>query len=139
MGCKGSKSEKSHKRTPAGSQSHAIKTPPSWKSDTPLSRLRLKRMREEFWDTRVEGHKETWDTLKGIVEFVQAKDLEMANVAAQSAGIVVPPSGTLNEVYDALGVSYKLPPFVISDPSNIAPDTLDDGTTRDDMKRSAMV
>jgi len=96
-------------------------------------------MREEFWDTRVEGSKVTWDTLKAVVEAVLNKDIELAHTIAQSAGLVVQANGQLTQVYDPLGELYKLPQYVLSDPTNVAPDSYDDGTTRDDMRRTQMI
>lgn len=48
-----------------------VQLPKPWKAEPPfgpLTETELKRMREEFWDTRTEGRQEMWQALKAAAE-----------------------------------------------------------------------
>lgn len=119
------------------------------------SRAELDREREEFFDTRVSGRPEVWQTLKAALEVLweaddttrqtpataisengahaDEHDPAVALATAQSilnAGDILLPTGDLaNGAYDALGNYYQLPPQIVCDPINVNvnEDTLSDG------------
>lgn len=112
------------------------------------SRATLDRERDEFFDTRVSGRPEVWQTLKAALEVLWdsdnarpslaaavpedgAKDAEqhdpaVALATAQSiltaADILLPTGDLANGVYDSLGNYYQLPPQIVCDPVNIVAD-----------------
>lgn len=106
------------------------------------SRAELDREREEFFDTRVSGRPEVWQTLKAALEVLwhaenaacpcpaaipqdemDEHDPTVALATAQSildAGEILLPTGDLaNGAYDALGNYYQLPPQIVCDPINL--------------------
>lgn len=116
------------------------------------SRAALDRERVEFFDTRVSGRPEVWQTLNAALEVLWEADITrqspatipehgvqddehdpaVALATAQSilnAGDILLPTGDLaNGAYDSLGNYYQLPPQVVCDPVNIvaSEDTLGD-------------
>ncbi|KAK0743424.1 hypothetical protein B0T18DRAFT_392208 [Schizothecium vesticola] len=115
------------------------------------TRASLDRERTDFFDTRVTGRQEVWQTIRVALEVMWAverggeegrrsngvggpseQDPAVALATAQSiltAADVTLPTGDLAQgVYDALGNYYSLPEYVVCDPQNIAqPRGLDDG------------
>lgn len=107
------------------------------------SRATLDREREEFFDTRVSGRPEVWQTLKAALEVLwdadnarpsptavpkddanaDEHDPAVALATAQSiltaADILLPTGDLANGVYDSLGNYYQLPPHIVCDPINI--------------------
>jgi hypothetical protein len=73
----------------------------------------LMRKREDFWSSRFEGDKETWETLRnlceGDLEDNQLKDL-------LSAIGITTYSGCINVVYDNKGNLYEIPNYCIHEP-----------------------
>ncbi|TWU73995.1 hypothetical protein ED733_005524 [Metarhizium rileyi] len=97
-----------------------------WASaDRHWTRQRLDDERAEFFDTRVTGRSEVWQTIHAAVTVLQEAEGEGydALVTAQSilsaAEISLPTGDLSNGVYDSLGNYYQLPQWVVSDPSNI--------------------
>lgn len=89
-----------------------------WRSEEPLTRAQLTRMRDEFWDTEPAygGDRNIWDALKAACD----ADLETARAILQGAGVIVA-AADMSICYDERGSKYELPRFVISDPSNLVP------------------
>lgn len=133
-----------------------------WASkDRSWSRNSLDRERTEFFDTRVSGHSEIWQTLKAALEVLWEADIAhqptptsldgteteadsdehnpaVALATAQSildaADITLPTGNLADGVYDALGNYYQLPAQVVSDPVNIVSgDGVGDDNTKDDL------
>ncbi|KAK0715902.1 hypothetical protein B0H67DRAFT_601340 [Lasiosphaeris hirsuta] len=111
----------------------------------------LKRERIEFFDTRVTGRQEIWQTIRVALEVLWAADVsaregraqhngdgqgpseedpEIALATAQSiltaADITLPTGDLAQGAYDSLGNYYSLPEHIVSDPLNLAPHS-DDG------------
>lgn len=106
--------------------------------------VELRRERDEFFDTRVTGREEIWQTLKAALEVLWAaeaatrqtrisrrsedgpseQDPATALATAQSiinAADITLPTGDLRDgAYDPLGNLYQIPRHIISDPSNLA-------------------
>lgn len=120
------------------------------------TRAALDRERLEFFDTRVSGRPEVWQTLKAALEVlweadtarqspaatpengalhedVDERDPAVALATAQTilnaADILLPTGDLANGAYDALGNYYELPPQIVCDPVNIVAneDALSDG------------
>lgn len=130
-----------------------------WASTTKTwSRAALDRERLEFFDTRVSGRSEVWQTLKAALEVLWEADIARQSLAttpedglqtdehdpvvalatAQSilnAGDILLPTGDLaNGAYDALGNYYQLPPQVVCDPVNIVANQDILGDSKDGLK-----
>eukprot|EP00191_Tetraselmis_sp_GSL018_P000473 CAMPEP_0177615104 /NCGR_PEP_ID=MMETSP0419_2-20121207/23196_1 /TAXON_ID=582737 /ORGANISM="Tetraselmis sp., Strain GSL018" /LENGTH=84 /DNA_ID=CAMNT_0019112577 /DNA_START=275 /DNA_END=529 /DNA_ORIENTATION=+ len=76
----------------------------------------LKAKRDEFWDTQPAygGNRVVWDTLKGAI----VADQETMKAMIDAAGLIVA-KPDMSEIYDAQGVLYELPKYVLSDPTNL--------------------
>ncbi|KAL2019299.1 hypothetical protein VTK56DRAFT_9766 [Thermocarpiscus australiensis] len=122
----------------------------------------LRRERAEFFDTRVSGRQEIWQTLHAALEVLwtadeaarngrfrrmseddgpSEEDPAIALATAQSildaADITLPTGDLYNGAYDAFGNYYQLPHHIVSDPLNLVwrPDMTRDGDL-DDAKTS---
>lgn len=93
--------------------------------------------RTEFFDTRVTGRPEVWQTIRAALQVLwdptdgEAQDdgsngLATAQMILSAAEISLPTGDLVNGVYDSLGNYYQLPEWVVSDPRNVAQDN-DDG------------
>ena len=81
-------------------------------SNIPLDELKKKR--EAFWGTRVEGNNQTWNFLK---EICKMPDGEEKNLEAMlQAYDLTPYKNCINVSYDALGGLYEIPNYCIHDP-----------------------
>jgi len=88
-----------------------------WKSDHPLTKVELDKMRDDFWfSTRgTEGRQEVWETLKAACE----ADDETCDVILEAAGIKTE-RGSLESCYDELGAKYEIPIYCIREPTNMS-------------------
>jgi hypothetical protein len=97
-----------------------VQLPKPWKAEPPfgpLTETELKRMREEFWDTRVEGRQEMWQALKAAAE---TNDETLRNEIVKAAGLTpANERGTLESCYDELGNYYEVPVYCLRDPDNL--------------------
>ncbi|KAK5657784.1 hypothetical protein OQA88_2857 [Cercophora sp. LCS_1] len=105
----------------------------------------LKRERVEFFDTRVTGRQEVWQTIRAALEVLwiadaaardgqtrreaglggpSEEDPAIALATAQSildAADITLPSGDLAQgAYDSLGNYYSMPEYIVSDPLNLS-------------------
>lgn len=99
----------------------------------------MDRERTDFFDTRVSGRPEIWQTLHAALGVLWAadtttpddpsdssddKNASLALATAQSildaADITLPTGNLADGAYDLLGNYYQLPAHVVSDPTNIA-------------------
>jgi hypothetical protein len=91
----------------------------AWEKDFPaITSTELKRRREEFWDTRVEGRKEAWQAIKLACE---AGDEGTSLAILDSAGLT---PFDMNKpdccfCYDDHGAKYEVPMYVLRDPANV--------------------
>ncbi|KAK4444929.1 hypothetical protein QBC34DRAFT_170631 [Podospora aff. communis PSN243] len=119
----------------------------------------LRRERTDFFDTRVTGRQEVWQTIHAALEVLwiadeaaregrlqreggaegpSDEDPAIALATAQSiltaADITLPTGDLAQGAYDALGNYYSLPEHIVSDPLNISirPDLTDDAGLEDD-------
>lgn len=100
-------------------------------SDKIWTRRQLDREREAFFDTRVAGRTEVWQTLHGALEVLWSSSLAngdfeggiaTAQTILEAAGLTLPTGDLANGVYDTLGAFYSLPEWVVADPENLAED-----------------
>lgn len=82
-------------------------------SNIPLEELKKKR--EAFWGTRIEGNKQTWNFLKEICEMPDGEEKNLE--AMLQAYDLTPYKNCINVSYDALGGLYEIPNYCIHDPS----------------------
>jgi hypothetical protein len=98
------------------------------------TKAQLAQERAEFFDTRVTGRPEVWQTIHAALEALWepnsqgAQDdgsdgLATAQIILTAAEISLPTGDLANGVYDSLGNLYQLPEWVVSDPENILEDT----------------
>ena len=120
------------------------------------SHAALQRERTDFFDTRVTGRQEIWQTIRAALEVLwiadeaaregrrrlesgvegpSEEDPAVALATAQSiltAADVTLPTGDLAQgAYDALGNYYSLPEHIVSDPLNVRPSSGDDDIMED--------
>lgn len=74
----------------------------------------LKKKREAFWGTRVEGNAQTWNFLKEICEMPEGEESNLK--AMLQAYDLTPYKNCINVSYDALGGLYEIPNYCIHDP-----------------------
>ena len=79
-----------------------------------ISKEELKKKREAFWGTRVEGNKQTWNFLKEICEMQEGEENNLE--AMLKAYDLTPYKNCINVSYDALGALYEIPNYCIHDP-----------------------
>ncbi|KAL1847129.1 hypothetical protein Daus18300_014031 [Diaporthe australafricana] len=111
-----------------------------WSSKNRIwSRSALDRERTDFFDTRVSGRPEIWQTLNVALDVLWAADiakrdganassddpnavlaLATAQTILDAADITLPTGNLADGVYDLLGNYYQLPAHIVSDPLNIA-------------------
>ena len=87
-----------------------IKQTPSY--DSRVSPEILRKKRQEFWETRIEGENTTWNALKLATE---CSDTTLAIEILKSAGIKLI-KRTLQMSYDLKLFRYDLPIFLINEP-----------------------
>lgn len=114
----------------------------------------LNRERAAFFDTRVSGRQEIWQTLKAALEVLWDADkasreppdtqdnsdsepdvdadehnptvaLATAQSILDAADITLPTGDLADGAYDPLGNYYQLPAYIVSDPTNIASSSSD--------------
>lgn len=109
--------------------------------------------RADFFDTRVTGRPEIWQTVHAALKVLwdpasqDAQDdgsngLATAQMILSAAEISLPTGNLANGVYDALGNYYQLPEWIVCDPRNMQEDdqegakgdvsTVGDDTAADD-------
>mmetsp|Transcript_16178 Transcript_16178/g.54181 ORF Transcript_16178/g.54181 Transcript_16178/m.54181 type:complete len:250 (-) Transcript_16178:127-876(-) len=94
--------------------------PPVWNADHPMTRGQLLSKRDEFWDTApaFNGKPEIWQALRAAAE---CEDTETAQAIMAAVNVTLP-HGNLSVVYDELGNKYDIPPYCLSEPTNMVKD-----------------
>jgi hypothetical protein len=110
----------------------------AWTStDRTWTRAALARERADFFDTRVTGRPEVWQTLRAALEELRDPDdpdqgLATAQTIISAAEISLPTGDLANGAYDALGSYYPLPEWIVSDPTNVVEGSDDNTADNDD-------
>jgi len=90
---------------------------PTWVAEAPITSGQLRSKRDAFWDTAPSygGKPEIWQALRAAAE---TDDVATAQAFVDAVNVTLP-SGNLTLVYDELGNKYEIPPYCLSDPSNL--------------------
>ena len=87
-----------------------------WEAQPPITASQLERRRTDFWETRTDGRRETWEILRLVVS---SRDMGTAQAIIDDGGLRLPTGNLVDGCFDAFGAVYRLPPFAISDPANL--------------------
>lgn len=106
-----------------------------WSSkDRRWTRRQLDSERADFFDTRVTGRPQVWQTIHTALQVLwqpstsddsnddDVDGLATAQSILSAAEISLPTGDLANGVYDSLGNYYQLPAWVVADPTNLAHD-----------------
>lgn len=87
----------------------------------------MDRERIDFFDTRVSGRPEIWQTLRAALEIIHSSDepededgMTTAQLILDAAGITLPTGDLANGAYDGFGGFYPMPEHIVADPTNMA-------------------
>lgn len=128
-----------HRRRPLDQHINKPLRRNEWSSKNRIwSRAAIDRERTDFFDTRVSGRPEIWQTLHAALDVLWSADIARRNdsndssddssaslalATAQSildaADITLPTGNLADGAYDLLGNYYQLPAHIVSDPRNI--------------------
>ncbi|KAA8498121.1 Ubiquitin domain-containing protein 2 [Porphyridium purpureum] len=88
-----------------------------WRVEPAVTRAQLERLRNEFWETRVEGREEMWQALRAAAE---ADTDDLRDEIVKAAGIrPAAANATLLVAYDERGALYEVPIYCLRDPDNL--------------------
>ena len=82
---------------------------------SPINLAELKKVRENFWTSRIEGDEKIWDTLKNICNDESLKENDIQEILKVSG--IIPYRNCINIVYDSKGALYEIPNYCINQPS----------------------
>ena len=82
---------------------------------SPVSMDELKKIRENFWTSRVEGNASVWEILRTICSDNSLSKEDIKSIM-KSAGISTY-KGCINVSFDKKGAMYEIPNYCINDPS----------------------
>jgi hypothetical protein len=88
-----------------------IKETNAYRSKLPIHQI--EKLRNEFWETRVEGYVETWNALRSACETDQ--ETGIAILTAVEIKLI---NNSLQLAYDTRGNKYEIPIFCINDPTH---------------------
>ncbi len=74
----------------------------------------LKKRRNEFWETRIEGNSDIWNFLREICENNDSDDKDCT--AFLQANDIIPYKNCINVTYDGAGSLYEIPNYCIQEP-----------------------
>ncbi|KAF3000137.1 hypothetical protein E8E13_005007 [Curvularia kusanoi] len=86
------------------------------------TRARLEKERRDWWDTRVTGDTQIWRCLQAATEVLQAGDVATAQSLLDASGCTCPTGQLWSRVYDDRGNEYKVPEWLVLEPSGIVED-----------------
>lgn len=106
--------------------------------DRSWTKRQLAAEREEFFDTRVTGRPEIWQTIHVALQMIwepsseetndedegAANGLSTAQSILSAAEISLPTGDLVSGAYDSLGNLYQLPEWIVSDPANVIDDEI---------------
>ncbi|OJD37718.1 ubiquitin domain-containing protein [Diplodia corticola] len=96
-----------------------------------LTRARLEKERNAFWDTRVTGHAEIWGAVRLAAELVRGGDVASAQGVLDAAGATCPTGEMWRGVFDEWGIEYRVPEWAVVEPAGVV-EVDDDGGEDDD-------
>ncbi|KAH7559564.1 hypothetical protein BM1_04501 [Bipolaris maydis] len=83
------------------------------------TRARLEKERQDWWDTQVTGSPEIWGAIRLAAQHLQAGELQEAQTMLDVTGCTCPTGLVWRGVFDATGVQYKVPEWVVVEPEGI--------------------
>ncbi|OSS45790.1 hypothetical protein B5807_09674 [Epicoccum nigrum] len=83
------------------------------------TRARLEQERRDWWDTRVTGDTQVWRCLQAATEVLQGGDVATAQSLLDATGCTCPTGQLWSRVYDDRGNEYKVPEWLVLEPSGI--------------------
>lgn len=105
-----------------------------WSSrDRTWTARQLDRERKDFFDTRVTGRPEIWQTVHAALQVLWGEEdeddgadgLATAQMILRAAEISLPTGNLANGVYDHLGNYYQIPEWVVCNPRNMVDEPRD--------------
>lgn len=81
---------------------------------------RLEKERSDWWDTQVTGNPDMWGAIRMAAQSLQAGELQTAQAMLDVTGCTCPTGLLWRGVYDATGVQYKVPEWVVVQPEGLA-------------------
>ena len=82
---------------------------------SPINLAELKKVRENFWSSRIEGDEKIWNILKNICNDESLKENDIQEILKVSG--IIPYRNCINIVYDSKGALYEIPNYCINQPS----------------------
>ena len=82
---------------------------------SPINLVKLKKVREDFWSSRIEGDEKIWNILKNICNDESLKENDIQEILKVSG--IIPYRNCINIVYDSKGALYEIPNYCINQPS----------------------
>ncbi|XP_014555359.1 hypothetical protein COCVIDRAFT_27697 [Bipolaris victoriae FI3] len=83
------------------------------------TRARLEKERQDWWDTQVTGSPEIWGAIRLAAQHLQAGELQEAQTMLDVTGCTCPSGLVWRGVFDATGVQYKVPEWVVVEPEGV--------------------
>ena len=83
---------------------------------SPINLEKLKKVREDFWSSRIEGDEKIWNILKNICNDESLKENDIKEILKVSG--IIPYRNCINIVYDSKGALYEIPNYCINQPSH---------------------
>ncbi|KAF2189618.1 hypothetical protein K469DRAFT_44167 [Zopfia rhizophila CBS 207.26] len=105
--------------SPATRRARHHVVPLSQPAEAAWTRKRLKRERQDFWDTRTTGRPETWAALRLMVEMLQEGHTGEAQGFLDACGCTCPNGEVWRGVFDDHGEWYKIPEWIVVEPSGL--------------------
>ncbi|KAF4540370.1 Ubiquitin domain-containing protein [Lasiodiplodia theobromae] len=84
-----------------------------------LTRTRLEKERNAFWDTRVTGHAEIWGAVRLATDLVKGGDVASAQGVLDAAGATCPTGEIWRGVFDEWGTEYRVPEWAVVEPVGV--------------------
>ncbi|KAG9186960.1 hypothetical protein G6011_10068 [Alternaria panax] len=81
---------------------------------------RLEKERGDWWDTQVTGSEQTWRAIRLVAQYLQSGQLQDAQTMLDANDCTCPTGLLWRGVYDATGVQYKVPEWVVVEPEGLA-------------------
>ncbi|KAI0563823.1 Ubiquitin domaincontaining protein [Gracilaria domingensis] len=132
MGCASSKDAQRGRAADLPEWDGHLRAPRAWRVEPAISTQHLTRLRNEFWETRIEGRSEMWQALRFAAEAESVRfamlslptckfqvSHEMFLTSFVFLGRACIRRGTMQSMFDELGALYEVPMYALVDPSNL--------------------
>ncbi|KAF2804809.1 uncharacterized protein BDZ99DRAFT_480831 [Mytilinidion resinicola] len=105
-------------------------TPLTSSTSTRWTRTRLERERRDFFDTRVTGNPEIWALVRTVVQLIRAGQVREAQGVLDAGACTCPTGEVWRGVFDERGEFYKVPEWVVVEPSGLVEEREDGKDSR---------